>query len=485
MTRTTTARMRDPRIVKQSSDVGTFWAGEGCTREQLRALCLSFDPSAAPGIKRTSAASRSPGSSRLQLARLRLPEGQGPPPDRLHRRLPARRPQRGQHEGGRDLRVQGRQAVAVRAGVLPERRPEGARAAVHQEPGRVRPDEGELGQLHHEPQAPRPGRGLSEGQRSSSAACRRTSSGSPGPHRTRKYGRRPRPRRRRLGAADFLPVAACADEERPVPVARRPARGRTFALDKLAAHPLTAALSAARRSSSSSPTTGGWPSSRTIGRKRFPGVKAAFDRFYGPDFFVRLAGAGTRPPPTEPVRTSFRPARRRSRRRHVPAAGPGISIMPRARRQAGGRRREGQDRDPKDDVPITASTPAADRRREDQGAPPRLPRQGRADGDEVTKVYNTQSSRASRTRTRAGSTRCWKRPGSFERMLVLTNPYTNEGKTELLHGRPPRRRRQGVAERPPVAVFASKVELDEDYRKWFDKLGTSSRSDRGRPCTSP
>lgn len=216
--------------------------------------------------------------------------------------------------------------------------------------------------------------------------------------------------------------------------------------------------------------------------KRYPGVKRALDQFYGPDLFIRVATRHKEA--QDKAAINIMPTRQKQAAAQAPRM-PGISILPdtRVKQAAGDEKVKIITRDDvaKANVSELESTKPDPVTDDDKGhilEHGYLVKDERT-GEETTKVYATTVRQTLSNPHESGLYEVLERPGNFEKMLVLTNPYTNAGKKGFCTVI-----RTGDGEKSwlnahRTTIFAKKIELDEDYKKWFDGLGDKSSLEKG------
>jgi len=208
--------------------------------------------------------------------------------------------------------------------------------------------------------------------------------------------------------------------------------------------------------------------------RQFPGIKLALDRFYGPDLFERVATRIKEAADRSDL--NILPADRV--KRAAAAAMPGISIMPEAPRVKQASGDEKVKIVTRDDV---AKANVQELNEDEKGKALQdgyLVRDHR-EPEEVTKVYATQMRQELTNPHESGIYEVLERPGNFEQMIVLTNPYTNAGKQGFCTVI-----RKGDGEKSWInahrsTIFAKKIEMDEDYKKWFKGLADKQSLEKG------
>jgi hypothetical protein len=220
--------------------------------------------------------------------------------------------------------------------------------------------------------------------------------------------------------------------------------------------------------------------------RKYPGLKVAFDKIHGADFFKRIgqrlksaaqADVDNVMPP-EPKPKSFR-EQAIERQQQKMAAIHG-SVIPEEKTAQSSE----ADKKPKVTILTDPDVAVTKNKNLDEGDKKKLLRHGylvkdERKGDEISQAYNTQVRIELSNPHETGLYEVLEKPGSFERMLVISNPQSNGGGEDFVTVV-----RLGDGEKKwlnghRTAIFARKVELDEDYRDWFSELGDKSSLTKG------
>lgn len=262
-------------------------------------------------------------------------------------------------------------------------------------------------------------------------------------------------------AGDFLPLFAACRVKAARFLYRQAPADRRLNVVKLASAPATAALA-------QMPTldqflgerwqlaAGAWQMART-----YPGIKAAFDRFYGPDFFPKLVQRCKTAWEQAPLNLLDAAPVKQAAPRFV-----GSRLLPEAMTKAAAG-------DAKVQI-VTRDEPAIVKNLPDEQKEKVL-RHGylvkdERTGEEVTKVYNTQLQSKLLTPDATGIYEVLQRPASFARMLVIKHPKTNTGGYDFATVV---RLDDGAKAWINVhanALYARPIEPGDEYRSWWKGL---------------
>lgn len=194
--------------------------------------------------------------------------------------------------------------------------------------------------------------------------------------------------------------------------------------------------------------------------KQYPLIKAGFDRFYGPGFFRALATKIAADAKTASGRILFdAPVRRRKQ------ASAGPSLIPRTKTAAGPAPRVEIITDA--DYSVVKNLP--EEQKEKVLRHGYLIRDERT-GKETSVVYNTQVRQTYSSPNGGGLYEVLEAPASFDRMLVLTNPQSNNGGHPFCTVVRLAGSNKAWINVVPDQVLTRKTSLDEDFREWFEKL---------------
>jgi hypothetical protein len=93
-------------------------------------------------------------------------------------------------------------------------------------------------------------------------------------------------------------------------------------------------------------------------------------------------------------------------------------------------------------------------------------------GEEISKAYNTQVEQKLCNPHETGLWEVLEKPGTFDRMLVISNPHTNAGRKNFCTViRIGDSGKKAWLNSHRTNLWANKVESREEYEKWFDGLG--------------
>ncbi len=275
----------------------------------------------------------------------------------------------------------------------------------------------------------------------------------------------------------FLPIAACQTKSARFLWRDLPNDGRTFNIEKIAKAPLQAALSGGATLDQFLKED--WRLAKVAHdwSQRFPGIKAGLDKFYGKDFFLKLAAHHKTA--NDQAKTNIFTATAPARVKAATLAPNSTSILPiapRVKKAAGDEKVKIVTRD---DVMTAVNLPELTEGEKTKALNHGYLVKDEREGEEVTKVYNTQVRQELSNPHEGGLYEVMERPGSFERMLVVTNPYAADGKQNFCTVIRLEGDSKAWLNAHRSTIFAKRIELDEEYKKWFEKLGDKSSLENG------
>ena len=211
--------------------------------------------------------------------------------------------------------------------------------------------------------------------------------------------------------------------------------------------------------------------------QRYPTIKQGFDRFYGPDCFSRWANEHK----AACIRGMTNLFPEQKKQATDQAVYPGSSILPDAQLpehpiKTGELKihvyehtsitQNLDDLDDKDREKLLKDTVLIKDERDPQGP-------------KASKAYNTQIKQQLTNPSETGFYEVLEKPGTFARLLVISNPLANDGQQNFCTVI-----RIGDGDKSWLNahrsnIWADKIELREDFDKWFDKQGDKDSLKKG------
>lgn len=210
--------------------------------------------------------------------------------------------------------------------------------------------------------------------------------------------------------------------------------------------------------------------------QRFPTIKRGFDRFYGRDCFTRW-GMAVKGQELRRM-SNILPAEKRAAAPKPRYTGNSLipeTVLPEHPIKTGALRMYVYET-----VAITHNLPELDEdEREKLLNDTVLIKDERGDKD-ISKAYNTQVEQKLANPHETGLYEVLEKPGSFARMLVISNPIANDGQKDFCTVvRIGDGKKKSWLNAHRSNLWADKVELKEDYDKWFEGLGDKTSLQKG------
>ncbi|MHC4608800.1 MAG: hypothetical protein ACYS7M_00450, partial [Planctomycetota bacterium] len=271
-------------------------------------------------------------------------------------------------------------------------------------------------------------------------------------------------------ARPFLPVIGAAATKSARFLYREAAKGQKLNLEKTAEDPMRAALAGigfdlpGLLKESVHLAQGAWNLTRS-----YPGLKVAFDRFYGPRFFTKVA---------TDIKEAYEGLQRsliqQPRRQKKAAAKDNGSLIPPAEKKAAGPAPKVIVRD---DVATVQNLPELDDKERERLLNDGVLIKDHRDGDEVSVSYNTQVSPQRMVNPHESAIyEVLERPGEFNEMLIISHPYSNRGQKNYVTAV-----RLGDGNKAWINahrnnIWTRQVDSRDRYQEWFDGLADNSDS---------
>lgn len=262
----------------------------------------------------------------------------------------------------------------------------------------------------------------------------------------------------------------------------RTAKPRTkLAFDQVVAHPFQAALAEeAPRLDLGSVLSTSFPLLKTSFdlAQRYPAIKRGFDRFYGSDCFSRWAQQLRERQMSATM--NIMPTVKRAAAKPRPQF-RGDSLIPEAVLPEHPIKRGALEIRVLEDVSVTQNLDDLDDAEREKLLKDTVLIKDKRDphSGEASKAYNTQVEQKLTNPHETGLYEVLEKPGNFERMLVISNPLSNEGQKDFCTLVRLGDGSKSWLNAHRTTLWADKVELREDYDKWFDGLGDKDSLTKG------
>jgi hypothetical protein len=266
--------------------------------------------------------------------------------------------------------------------------------------------------------------------------------------------------------AAFLPVLSAGATKRASFLYRGDGKGR-LNMDKVAADPWKAALAGLDLDLPGLLRTNVHLAKRAFQLTRtHPGIKQAMDKFYGKDFFQKMA-------------FDFRDELLRERKNIMPrpqvkkaAAGPvSLSLLPEEKVAAGPPAKVIV----RDEVAMVQNLPDLDEEQRSKLLNDGVLIVDPREGEEVSVAYNTQAS--PQRLCNPHETTIYdvlERPGEWKEMLVISNPYSNKGQHNYVTVVRMEDGNKAWLNADRGVVWTRQADSRDKYQTWFDDLPESS-----------